>query len=309
MGGNNNPHRRKVLRNIAASGGASLIGMTAAVGASPKEASVDIDQLLQSQHIKRLKREVPSLKLSAESARVVGGDRSVVVIPANHGTVLTRPPEETDAARFYFNNWVPGVDDDWVEGTQAQLRVTDDKTVLTRTATDEETEVFLNSIDTRALDRGNTTVAVQPETGKVSISHIDTENRRFDRVQAEPAKAQLATKQKGLAAAKSGLEITDRETTHFSGSSNGTGVQSSCDQDDIIFCIVEAVGCVPCGLTVSAPPVFVACAFLVCLGFPAVPVATILADIGCFNVGQCTGEAVVDIVTDIIDEFADQVPI
>ena len=51
-----NLDRRKVLRNIAAAGSTSLIGMTASVGASSKESSVDIDRLLQSDRVKKLKK-------------------------------------------------------------------------------------------------------------------------------------------------------------------------------------------------------------------------------------------------------------
>lgn len=303
-----NLDRRKVLRNIAAAGSTSLIGMTASVGASSKESSVDIDRLLQSDRVKKLKK-IPNLELSSGDARVLGGEQGVVAIPANHGAVLTRPPGETDAASFYFHEWVPGVDSDWVEGTQARLRVTDDGMVLTRAATDEETERFLSSVDTTEFDRENTTVAVQPETGKVTISHIDTEDRRYDRIQAKPAEVQTATEGNGLAAAKAGLEVTDRETEHFSGSSQGIGVQSSCDSDDVVFCIVEAIGCLPCAAAVGGGPLLAVCFLFVCLGFPGLPIATYLTDIGCLNIAGCTADATVDIVDDLIDQYADQIPI
>ncbi len=51
---NHNLNRRKVLGNIAAAGSASLIGMTASVGASSDEASVDMDRVLQSNSITQL---------------------------------------------------------------------------------------------------------------------------------------------------------------------------------------------------------------------------------------------------------------
>lgn len=302
-----NLDRRKVLRNIAAAGSISLIGMTASVGASSKEASVDIDRLLQSDRIEKLKKEIPKLELSSEDARVLGEEQGVVAIPANHGTVLTRPSEETDAASFYFNEWVSGVDSDWVEGTEARLRVTDDGMVLTRAATDEETEIFLSSVDTIELDRENMAVAVQPETGKVTISHINTEDRRYDHIQAEPA--ETATEGNGLAAAKAGLEVTNRETEHFSGSSQGIGVQSSCDQDDVAFCIIEAASCAPCALTAGVPPALAACIAVVCFGVPNLAIITFLGDIGCISLAGCAVNEVVDIVNDMIDEYADQIPV
>lgn len=315
------------IGNIAAAGSASLFGMTASVGATPKQASVDIDRLLQSNRIKKLKKEIPGLKLHSEDARVIEGKQGLVIIPANHGTVLTRPPEETDAARFIFDEWVSGVDSDWVKGTQAQLRVTDNRIVLTRTATDKETEEFLSSVGTTEFDRENTTVAVKPETGKVIINHIDPEDRRYDRIQAEPAEVprdrrrrhdrrqagsaevQTATESNGLAAAKAGLEVTDRETEDFSGSSQGVSAQASCDQNDVIFCLIEMSSCATCAITSMAPPVLAACLIIVCAGFPHVQLVTILADIGCTSLLMCGGEEAADIAGDIVDEYGDEVPV
>jgi len=322
-----NPNRRKVLQNIAAAGSASLLGMTASVGASPTEASVDIDRLLQSDRIQKLKKEIPRLELSPEDARVLGGEQSIVAIPANHGTVLTRPPGETDAAKIFFDEWVPGVDPDWVKGTQAQLRVTDNSTVLTRTATDEEKEEVLSSVGVTEFDQENTTGAVQPKIGNVSISHVDPEKRRYDSVQAEPAEAskdrrrqndnvptesasaQGAAESKGLAAVKTGLVVTEHKTEHFSGGSGEISAQSSCDQDDVVFCIIELSSCIPCGFASVTGPVFAACIMFVCLGFPAVPIATALADIGCASLISCGAEEAVEIAGDIIDEYGDEVPI
>ncbi|WP_241432728.1 hypothetical protein [Natrinema pellirubrum] len=70
-----NLNRRKVLRNAAAAGTASLLGMTASVGATPEEASIDIDQLLESDRIEKLKKEIPDLKFRSEDARVLGGKK------------------------------------------------------------------------------------------------------------------------------------------------------------------------------------------------------------------------------------------
>lgn len=342
-----NLNRRKVLGNIAAAGSVSLFGMTASVGATPKEASVDIDRLLESDRINKLNKEIPGLELSPEDTRVIGGEQSLVIIPANHGTALTRPPGETDAASFYFDEWVPGVDSDWVKGTHAQLRVTDNRMVLTRTATDRETEEFLSSVGATEFDRENTTVGVQPETGKVTISHTDPEDRRFDRIQAEPAEepkdcrrrhdrgqaeyadkpedrrrqhargeaesaeVQTSPESNGLAAAKAGLEVTDRQTEHFSGSSQGNGMQTqaSCDQDDVIFCIIELASCAPCGITSMAGPVLAACLIVVCAGFPHVQLVTFLADIGCTSLLVCGGEEAADIAGDIVDEYGDEIPV
>lgn len=304
-----NFNRRKVLRNIAVAGSASLFGMTASVGASPEEASVDIDRLLQTDRIQKLKETIPGLEFSIEDARVLEGERGIVLIPANLGVVLTRPPGETDAASFYPNEWIPGVDSDWVEGTQARLRVTDDDMVLTRSATDEESEEFLKSVGATEFDRENMTVAVQPVTGKVMIAHIDTENRRYDRIQAEPAEVELGRVGNGLAAANAGLEVTSRETEHFSDISKDIKIQSHCDQNDVIFCIAEAINCIPCALLTPTGPVFAVCIVFVCLGFPAQTLVTILADIGCLSLGACGAEEVIDIVNDLIDEYADDIPI
>jgi len=326
-----NINRRKVLGNIAAAGSASLLGMTASVGATPEEASVDIDRLLESDRIQTLENEIPGLELRRDDARVVAGEQGVVIIPANYGTALTRPPGETDAVSFYFDEWVPGVDDDWVKGTEAQLRIADGETVLTRTATDTEAEAFLGSVGASEFDRADTTVAVQPESGKVTISHVDSDERRYDRIAAEPAQepdgrggrrrrrhgrgraerasVQAATESDGLAAAKAGLEVTSRETEHFSESSQDISAQSSCDQDDVVFCIIELASCVPCGFASVTGPVFAACIMFVCLGYPAVPIATFLADIGCQSLISCGAEEAVDIAGDIIDEYGDEVPI
>ncbi|WP_367176311.1 hypothetical protein [Haloarcula rubripromontorii] len=302
-------NRRKVLQSAAAAGTASLFGMTTSVGATPEEASIDIDRLLESDRINKLKEEIPDLKLDSEDARVLGGKEGIVAIPGNYGTALTRAPGETDAASFYFDEWVRGVDSDWIEGTEARLRVTDDETVLIRGATDEETEIFLSSINTEKLDRENTNVAVQPETGEVTITHVDSEDRRFDRILAEPDEAQMTTQDSGLAAAKAGLEVTDRQTEHFSGESRGIGTQASCDQDDVVFCVVEAIACLPCAAATASGPLLAVCILFVCLGFPAVPIATALADIGCTNVAGCTADAAVDIMSDLADELGDQVPV
>ncbi|AXR76156.1 hypothetical protein [Natrarchaeobaculum sulfurireducens] len=312
MSDDRNLNRRKVLRNAAAAGSASLIGMASSVGATPEEASFDFDRLMESDRIVKLKEEIPDLEFHLEDARAIGGEEGIVAIPANHGTALTRPPGQTDAASFYFDEWVRGVDSDWVEGTQARLRVTDDETVLIRTATDEESEAFLSSIDTDELDHENTNVAVQPDTGEVTITHVDSEDRRYDRIQAAPAQdagAQIATEGNGLTAAKSGLEVTDRDTEHFSGGSGEFGTQSSCDQDDVVFCVIEAVSCLPCAAATATGPLLAVCILFVCLGFPAVPIATILADIGCTNVAGCTASAAADIMSDLADDLGDQVPV
>jgi len=325
------PNRRTVLKGAAA-GSMSLFGIATSVGASPEEASVDIDSVLVSDKVATLKEEIPGLELNPDSARVLGGDEGVVGIPANHGILVTHPPEgsiseraqsllkadksnreierpEVDAASFYFSEWIPSVDNDWPKGTQARLRVSDDGAVLLREPTDEEAEQFLSSVGPTEFDRENMAIGVEPETGRVTITHIDTENRQFNRIEAEPSKAQTATADAELAAAKAGLEVTERKTEEFLGGSQDIGTHASCDADDVIVCVIEAQSCWPCLIAGVSGPVALACWFFVCLGFPGEPIATILADVGCLNLAGCAVDEVTDIVDYILDEFGDQIPV
>ncbi|ELY79339.1 hypothetical protein C488_04277 [Natrinema pellirubrum DSM 15624] len=155
-------------------------------------------------------------------------------------------------------------------------------------------------------------MAVQSETGEVTITHVDSEDHRYDRIQAEPverAEAQIATENNGLPAAKVELEVTDRQTESFSGGSREVGAQASCDQDDVVFCVIEASSCLPCAAATATGPLLAVCILFVCLGFPAVPIATALADIGCTNVAGCTADAAIDIMSDLADELGDEIPV
>jgi hypothetical protein len=298
--------------------------MATSVGATPQEVSVDIDQVLESDRIRRLKTRVPRLRFRPEEARVIGGSEGVVAIPANHGTALTYVKNNTEVVSFLFDEYVRGVDVDWVEGTEARLRVTADGTTLIRGATEEETETFLSSIDVKDIDRENAEAAVQPQTGEVTITHADGKERRYDRIVAEPTEdawdqvpakskgdgeGKNKGKAKGLRAAKVDLEVTDHHTEQFSGESGGFTTQSGCDQDDVVFCVVEAIACIPCAAAVASGPLLAACIIFVCLGFPAVPIATALADIGCTNIAGCAAAEVVDIASDLVDEYGDDIPV
>lgn len=323
-------NRRELLKGVTAAGTTSVFGVTTALGAPPEETSVDIDDLLLADKIATLKREIPGLELYSEKARVLGGEEGIVAIPANYGTLLTYPPEGSvpdslrpwieagidvgverptvDAASFYFTEWVPGVDADWVEGTNARLRVSDGGTTLTRTATQAEAEQFLSSLDAPELDPEEAIVGVEPETGTVTVTQVNTEDERFDRVQAEPAGVQTAAADSGLAAAKAGLEVTDRHSEQFA--PEGIETQGFCNADDVIFCVINAVSCWPCAVAVGGgPKVFAACMIFVCLGFPAQPIAEIMADIGCANVAGCTIDEITDIISDLLDKYEDDIPI
>jgi len=102
--------------------------------------------------------------------------------------------------------------------------------------------------------------------------------------------------------------VINRDSETFAGGANDVGAQSSCDLDDVIVCLVEVSGCPLCTIGSPAPPVLAACILFVCLGFPGVPIATALADIGCLNLAGCATSEVIDIASDLVDEYGDDIP-
>lgn len=192
-----NLSRRGAIKNTTIHGGLPATGLRP--GACPAEKSVDLDTIVNHSDIENLVREVPGLELDRKEATVLGSDRSIVVVPGNYGKLLATVPDSTGSdldpilsepgpinddisAIFYFEEWVPGVDDAWPQGTEARLIATDDELLLQRSATDAEKRQFLDEIDRPDLRGDDTSITVTPGRGDVHFTRADWDEGEIETV-------------------------------------------------------------------------------------------------------------------------------
>jgi hypothetical protein len=314
--------RRNVLKRTASVGIISSIGGRAT--GSSKTSSTDIDDILDSEPVRRIISEIPGLELNLDQAFAIGENESLIIVPANYGKLVTTPlvagesrlreyikPQKELAASFYFNEWVESVHDDWPQGTVARLTATDDGVVLQRSATDAEKRTFLKGIKRSDLLSKNISVGVIPDRGKAFVMHANRKSRELEMleiaVNRRSSQSQITT--------DSSISLEVRNKTVYDGS-NSFGTQSisttstsasACEKIpfDLIYCIVtNAPQCLACTIGSPAPPVLGACLLIVCLNAGLAIVEEVLSDIGCLSAGQNS----VACAKKLINKYGDQIP-
>jgi hypothetical protein len=324
MSGNNNQrdgqdlmiNRRTILKNAAILGTLSVTAPR--VGASPAEKSVELDSILSLSKVEKLTSEIRGLELDRDNATVFGTDGSLVVVPSNYGKLLTTIPDSigsdsdpTDnevAASFYFDEWVPGVDDAWPQGTEARLTVTDDELLLQRSATDAETRQLSAAINRPDFRGDNTNITVTPERGDVSFTHINPDKREIETVTAIAQERSVGlTQQQGAAETDhTEVELQVINTTTYTDSE--ISAAAGCNGDiifNLAYCMFDYADCVLCTWGSPVPPVLVACVIIVCFDGGVAFAVEYFADFGCFSAGK----GIYSCVQNVVDEYADDIPI
>lgn len=290
-------NRRSVLRSAAALGALPAAGTV--VGAAPEETSVDVDAVVNHPDVQELLAAAPKVQLQEQRATVYGNE-SVVAVPANFGKLVVGLPSDgaTTAdelgASFYFDKWVPGVNDSWQTGQSAQLTTMDDGVSFRRQVGDGRKQEILQGLGRTEYDLAETRVAEDPDRGVVSLGYRNTEDRQIT----------LLTAETGPTAQGSGMAVVE-ETTYDVDGSDGVSTQAECSDQlavDILYCLWDYADCVFCFGIGYTGPVAIACWIIVCLDGGLSLALEYLTDFGCV-----TGASrIYDCLQDWVDQYGDQ---
>jgi len=323
--------RRSVLKSV---GSASVLtALSTSVAADPStagkelsvpatESSVPVRAILESETVESLTTEIPGLELRPDDAVVMGADESLLNVPANHGRLVTTVPPSSDGdqpqrggrrrrarkpsgqsggntadirASFYFEEWVPGVDEQWKAGTAGRLVATDEGALLQRTATEEEKSQYLAAVGRTEFVEADTEVTVTPEYDTVEITHQNRSQRRFESLQAVGT-GQAADGVGALGVAD--LEVVDETVQEVPEVSNETvSAEDCCNKEillDTLWCIIDTTDCHICRWAWGAGPwTFGACLFFVCLKGGAEILEEKVTDFGCSKAAGCVTDCLV----------------
>lgn len=275
--------------------------------------------------------EVSGLELYREDATIYGGAGSIAAVPANYGKLVATVPQSRSsvannnpengstestsavAASFYFDEWVPNVDDDWVKGTKGRLTASDKELIFQRSVTDEEKHQILNEINKNGFKKDRTEIGIIPDKGVVQLSHKNVNKKEIETLTAvnqgspnEPGGGDpVSTQGDGLS-----LKIVDQGTIGSGFESSGVRASANydCEIDksipDLAYCVFDYVDCAWCvGLGFSGP-VAIACWIVICLDGGASVAAEFLTDIGCLSAGEHAAPC----LANIVDQYAGQIP-
>ena len=312
-----NVSRRSILRNTA-----TLGALSAAVPqvSAQSEAEIDVDSLLQQSSVADLLNTVPDIELDRKRVTFFGSDGSVATVPTNYGKlVLSAPDSMTGAssgegeASLYFDQWVEDLDKNWKKGTEARLTTTDNGSLLQRGVTSDEATTLLAEINREEFTEENTHIAVTPEKGRLSFTHVDKKEKVVKSVEAVEktgSSSTLPSLDESTSSSKS-LRIVEEETYTGSteGSEPGLSPQSQSGCGEVLFnaglCVIDFADCGLCFTTSPAPPVALACYVIVCLDGGLNPLLQALTDFGCLeavkNIEPC--------YDDLINQYGDQIPV
>ncbi|WP_396612149.1 hypothetical protein ACH9L7_02355 [Haloferax sp. S1W] len=321
---NQGTNRRSVLKNMAVLG--ALSAAAPRVGASPDDKNIKLGSVLSSPKVKRVKKAIPGLKLDRQNAAVFGKDGSLIVIPANYGKLLATTDNE--AASFYFDEWVAGVDKNWPQEAEARLTAEGDGLLFQRGATDSEKRQFISAINRSEYDEKRTNVMVTPGRGEITFTHANHEEREVETLTAvtqqgftESIQTQSVT-EKGDTEEEltvvdrstftaSDLTQTDSTSSGQTATTSGATIQAAppgCHADailDLVLCVTDYADCSFCFLASTLTgPVAVACWIIVCLDGGLSFAMEYLTDWGCY----AFGEEVYDCLRYIVDEYGHLVP-
>lgn len=317
-GQGSNISRRNILRNMAVIGAVS--GAVPQVSASPADENVDLDEVLNNNRVDVLLDKIPGVELDHKNASIYGSDDYLIVVPSNYGKLLVNNHEEVDAS-FYFDKWVPDVDDAWPQETEAHLSATDNGPLLSRTATDAEKREFIKAINRPKFEKDSTNVVVVPERGEVSFTRANKDQREIETVKAVGDVGSVGlNQQRGVnpEMATTELQVVD-ETTYTSSdltpnstvSKSGAVTSSSAECDpgkvgvDLFICVVDYSDCAFCTLASSITgPVGIACLIIVCFDGGLSVAMEYFLDWGCAS----AVEGGVDCLAEIVDEYGHLVP-
>lgn len=293
-------NRRSVLKSTAALGAVPFTAQ--AVGATPEEASVDVEETLRQPSVRELVSEIPEVAFDTTSAIVYGAESSVVVVPANYGKLVVDAPSvvaDEASASFYFDRHVPGVQANWPAETAARLTTTGDSIYFERTTTNREKRSVLDKLGYSKFGIDGTSVSVSPDQDRVSIMHVDRDDRVVKTVEATGS----VTTDGRVSTLDSISETTYTESEVKSELSG----QAKCDDSlllDIVYCIIDYSDCALCAFGTAAPPVIAACILIVCFDGGLSLAVEYYADFGC----SAVAEGGYDCLKEIVDLYADQIP-
>lgn len=293
--------RRSLLKSTAVLGAVPFATKT--VGATPAEASVDVDEALRQPSVRKLVSEIPDVEFDTATATVFGAESSVVAVPANYGKLVVEAPStvgDEASASFYFNRHVPGVRANWPEGTTARLTATSNGTQFERATTDREKRAILEELGRSEFGLDGTSVSVSPDRERVSLMHVDRTARVMKTVDATGS---ITTDGR-----VSSLEVVDETTYTESHLRSEVFPQAECSGDimiDLVWCIIDYSDCTFCWIGSPAPPVFAACIVIVCFDGGLALLLEVLMDHGC----SAAAIGGVDCLQQLIDQYGDKIPV
>lgn len=294
-------NRRSVLKSTAALGAVPFATQT--VGASAAESSVDVEAALRQSSVRTLVGEIPGVEFDTENATVFGSEPSLVTVPANYGKLVVDAPSavvDEASASFYFDRHVPGVRPSWSVETAARLTTTNDGTYFERAVTGREKRSILDALGHSGFSLDGTSVSVSPDRGRVSVTHVDRDDRVVKTVEA--------TGSVTTDGSVSALDVVSEATYTESDVASDISTSAGCDDEtlfDIVYCIIDYSDCALCSLGSPAPPVLAACILIVCLDGGLFLIVEKLADFGC----SAAAKGGVECLQSLIDQYGDEVPV
>lgn len=298
--------RRDILRGSASAGIASTLGIGSIGTAAAQDPNLKIDEVLQHDKFRDFSSKIPGLELDAGEATSFGNEQTVLSIPTNYGKLLIVDVDQMREVLLFSEGRVPAADIDWPDGVAGCLRHVDSTIELHRMATPVEKRQILSMAEIDANEAEDIYAKVVPSTGEIEITTFHTDDPRISTTSARLNQSEYSIRESGEVRIRAENVQFNQEDNQIGQAPNGgIGTQiigcRGCDENfaaDILYCAQQAGRCATCWILSPAPPVGVACWYIVCLGGSASLFMELLVDFGCTNLAACAYEC---LVSDWID--------